>query len=131
MSEAPKRLRACRRIIGERLGMDSPLSLEDMARALGLSGANATKDLLKMERGARPISGVLEELTLAIMDGYVPQGARRLVPGRHSRKRLTISDDAMAQAVADAGGNLSEAARTLGCSVSVVCRRMAAIRADK
>lgn len=98
-----------------------------MAAVLRLGGQRAEEDLLKMERGAKAISGPVSVLIDEIHRGLVPETARRLFKGRHSRARLKLDGDAIRRAVAEHGSH-SAAARALGCSVSVVSREMNGLR---
>lgn len=66
-------LRQARGAIGEMWGLDRPLTMAEMGRALGLRGADPGATVRDYERGHTPISGPIEVAVNAMLAGYAPQ----------------------------------------------------------
>lgn len=67
-------LRDARETLGQLWGLDRPLKMSEMGRALGLGGRDPGESIKDYERGKTAISGPLERLVKTYLSGTLPPG---------------------------------------------------------
>ena len=69
----PKQMRDARAILGQMWGLNRPLHMAEMGRALRLQGRDPGASVRDWERGATPISGPVSVAIEAMLAGYRPE----------------------------------------------------------
>lgn len=67
-------LRQARSILGERWGLERPLKMSEMGRALRLAGRDPGESIRDYERGKTPIGGPISVAVEMMLDGAMPRG---------------------------------------------------------
>lgn len=69
----PEQLRDARKTLGMMWGLNRPLHMSEMGRALRLQGRDPGESVRNWERGHTPISGPVSVAVEAMLDGFVPR----------------------------------------------------------
>ena len=75
----PEQLREARGTLGEMWGLNRPLHMSELGRALRLQGRDPGASVRDWERGHTPISGPVSVAVEAMLSGFRPEGLDRVL----------------------------------------------------
>ena len=90
MTMTPDQLRAARATLGHLWGLNRPLKLSELGRALRLCGRDPGEAVHDWERGHNTISGPASIAIEAMLAGFRPDGLDHALRPRQTRQRPAV-----------------------------------------
>lgn len=87
----PDQLRDARATLGQMYGLERPLNLTEMGRALRLRGRDIAQSVRNWERGHTPISGPLSIAVEAMLAGFTPTPTPKTQIQKRRRIQIDLS----------------------------------------